>query len=96
MKHIELARKNKEICPESWDELYGIIVSRKFRERYSNDKCEAVVNNYLDDPTNEKYSAEFREMQEYRKQCKNIVRAEMGIETPEDLQGADIADKEET
>lgn len=80
MKHIELAQKNREINPESWDELYGDIVSKKFREKYSNDKCEAIVNNYLDDPTNEKYSAEFREMQEYRKQCKLFARKVMGIE----------------
>jgi hypothetical protein len=79
MKHLGLAQKNREVNPESWDELYGLIVSRKFREKYSNDKCEAIVNNYLDDPANEKYSAEFKEMQDYRKQCKALAKAEMGI-----------------
>lgn len=82
MKHLGLAQKNREINPESWEQLYGVIVSKKFREKYSNDKCEAVVNNYLDDPTNEKYCAEFREMQEYRKQCKDFAKAELGIVEP--------------
>ena len=79
MNHLGLAQKNREVNPESWDELYGLIVSRKFRERYSNDKCEAIVNNYLDDPTNAEYLAEFKEMQEYRKQCKALAKSEMGI-----------------
>lgn len=77
MKHLRLAQKNREVNPESWDELYGLIVSKKFREKYSNDKCEAIVNNYLDDPTNAEYLAEFHEMQAYRKQCKQFAREEM-------------------
>lgn len=80
MRFLNLAKKNREAQPTSWDELYGNLVSREFRKRYSNDKCEAIINNYLDDPTNEKYVAEFREMQEYRKQCKAEVRRELGIE----------------
>ena len=79
MNHLGLAQKNREVNPESWDELYGLIVSRLFRERYSNDKYEAIVANYLADPTNKKYSAEFWEMQDYRKQCKALAKAEMGI-----------------
>lgn len=79
MRHLGLAKRNKEINPESWDELYGSIVSKKFREKYSNDKCEAIVNNYLDDPMNEKYSTEFRQMQEYRKFCKKFAREEMDM-----------------
>jgi hypothetical protein len=80
MKHLGLAQKNREVNPESWDELYGVIVSREFRKKYSNDKCEAVVNNYLDDPTNEEYLTEFRQMQEYRKYCKRFAKTELGIE----------------
>lgn len=78
MKHLDLAKKNREIEPTSWDDLYGTLVSREFRKIYSKDNCEAIINNYLDDPTNEKYVAEFREMQEYRKYCKNLVKNEMG------------------
>lgn len=77
MKHLGLAQKNREINPESWDELYGILVSKKFRERYSADKCEAILNNFLCDP-NDEHTAEFNEMQEYRMHCKTLVRAEMG------------------
>jgi hypothetical protein len=78
MKHLTLAKKNREVQPTSWDDLYGALVSREFRKRYSNDKCEAIINNYLDDPTNEKYVAEFRTMQDYRKYCKNFAKKEMG------------------
>jgi hypothetical protein len=77
MKHLDLATKNREIEPTSWDDLYGALVSREFRKRYSNDKCEAIVNNYLDDPTNEKYVSEFREMQSYRRMCKEKVKKDM-------------------
>lgn len=79
MKHLQLAKKNKEVSPESWDNLYGHLVSKKFRKKYSPDQTEAIVNNYLDDPTNEKYIAEMRAMQDYRKQCKEEVKRDLGI-----------------
>jgi hypothetical protein len=77
MKNLKLAKKNRDIVPESWELLYGNLVSREFRKKYSADKFEAIINNYLDDPTNEKYIAEFREMQEYRKHCKKFVKEQM-------------------
>ncbi len=70
----ELARKNREEDPESWEILYGKIVSHEFRKEYSSDKCEAVINNYLDDPYNSKYVEEFRRMQDYRKHCKSFAK----------------------
>ena len=77
--NLELARKNREVIPESWENLYGSIVSSEFRKKYSADKCEAIINNYLDDPTNDEYVIEFREMQEYRKYCKSLARSKMGM-----------------
>ena len=75
--NLRLAQKNKEANPQSWDELYAIRVHNEMRKRYSQDQVEAIINNYLDDPSNEKYCAEFRAMQDYRKQCKE--RAKEGI-----------------
>ena len=77
--NLRLAKKNREIIPSSWDDLYGSIVSCEFRKKYSADECEAIINNYLDDPTNEKYVSEFKEMQEYRKQCKIFAKSIMGM-----------------
>jgi hypothetical protein len=77
--NLRLARKNKEADPESWGKLYGFFVSKEFRKKYSADKCEAVINNYLDDPKNEEYAMEFIEMQNYRKHCKKIVKDMMEI-----------------
>jgi hypothetical protein len=77
--NLRLARKNREANPQSWDDLYGSIVSSEFRKKYSVDKCEAIINNYLDNPTNDEYVVEFREMQEYRKYCKSLAKSKMGM-----------------
>lgn len=74
-----LIRKNCEKHPEIVEKVYGELVSKKFRRKYSQDKAEAVINNYLSDPTNETYLAEFTEMQAYRGVCKTEARAEMGM-----------------
>lgn len=75
---LMLAKKNREADPASWDALYGRLVSNKFRKRYTQDAVEAIVNNYLGEPTDEKYIAEFKAMQEYREQCKAEVKEELG------------------
>ena len=74
-----LVKKNRERDPEGFESIYGALVSHKFRRKYSQSKCEAVVNNYLSDPTNEVYLAEFTEMQAYRKACKEEAKADLGI-----------------
>ena len=78
-KYLRLARKNKEEKPKSWEVLYGHRVTAEIRKKYSRDQIEAIVNNYLDDPTNETYAAEFKALQEYRKHCKAVVKIEMEI-----------------
>lgn len=50
--------------------IYGELVERLVRKRYSQSQVEAIINNYLDDSENEQYKAEFLEMQAYRKECK--------------------------
>ena len=80
MSLFELANKNKELHPDVFERLYGHLVTEEFRKVYDADKVEAIVNNYLDDPTNEKYIAEMRAMQDYRKQCKANAKAKLGVE----------------
>lgn len=77
--NVRLAKKNREANPQSWDDLYGSIVSSEFRKKYSVEKCEAIINNYLYDPNNDKYVADFYEMQEYRRHCKDFARKTMNI-----------------
>ena len=59
---------------------YPIIVNAFIRQHYSQSKVEAVMNNYLDDMTNEKHKAEFDELQDYRKACKQEAKRLLGIE----------------
>ena len=77
MNYNELLKKNMEVVPQIYDQVYGRLVGEKFREKYSQDDVEAIVNNYLLDPTNEKYQTEFNTMQEYRKFCKEQAKAEL-------------------
>lgn len=77
MKILRLVRKNETASPGVMDELYGRLVSRKFRKRYTQHAVEAIINNYLTDPTNAKYAEEFKTMQAYRAECKKASRAEI-------------------
>lgn len=56
-------------------EAYEQQTSELFRKKYSQSAVEAIINNYLLDPENEKYKAEFLEMQAYRAECKAEARA---------------------
>ena len=53
---------------------YGEAVNALFRQRYSQHAAEAIINNFLLDPTNEKYAREMQEMQDYRAWCKEYVK----------------------
>jgi hypothetical protein len=73
----KLINANKIIAPKTWDYTYGNMVRNNVRKKYSADDMEAIINNYLDDPTNPEYLQEFKNMQIYRKECKLKVKAEM-------------------
>lgn len=77
MNYNELLKKNMEVVPQIYDQTYGRLVGEKFRAKYSQDNVEAIINNYLLDPENEKYKAEFTAMQEYRKLCKEQAKEEL-------------------
>lgn len=73
----KLANRNRIYDPQSWDNLYGKMVTKEIRKVYSQDQIEAIINNYLDEPSNPKYLKEFTDLQNYRKSCKTKVKAEM-------------------
>ena len=58
-----------------WD--YGIIVDLIIKEKYPNGQMEAILNNYLFDPTDSEFKAKFDQMQEYRNYAKEIAKQAM-------------------
>ena len=70
MNILNLLRKNQEVEPEAVQSARGQLISKEFRKKYSQDQVEAIVNNYILDPTNEHYKADMMEMQAYRAKCK--------------------------
>ena len=61
-------------------DIYGSVINDLFRQRYSQDKVEAINNNYLDDMTNEEHIKERDEMKAYRKECKKQAKIILEIE----------------
>lgn len=62
---------------ETRDEKYARLVDAYVREKYSQSAVEAIINNYLSDPENEKYKAEFAALQTYREECKEKAKTEV-------------------
>lgn len=57
---------------------YDVIVSSLIREKYSQNAVEAILANYLADPENEAYKAEFEAFSAYRAECKAKAKEEAG------------------
>lgn len=53
---------------------YGEAIDREFRKKYPQRDVEAIINNFLADPSNDEYVREFDEMQAYREWCKAYVK----------------------
>lgn len=53
---------------------YDEAVSAEIRKKYSQDAVEAILNNFLADPTNELFKTEFFALQDYRAECKAFVK----------------------
>lgn len=69
-KQIKLAIMNgKE------EQVYEQLVTTMIRSKYTQNVVEAIINNYLSDMDNEKYKKEFDDMQLFRKECKNNIKA---------------------
>ena len=71
---IKLAKLNGNI-----NQIKNELINKKIRERYSQDEVEAIINNYLDEPSNSQYLKEFQELQNYRKSVKNDIKRELEI-----------------
>lgn len=56
------------------DFTYDNIINTLVNIVYPQDKMQAIINNYLLDK-DEKHIVEFNEMQNYRKQCKDIAKS---------------------
>ena len=68
----KLAEENSTL-----DALYSQTVHNLVREKYSQDAVEAILNNYLNDPSNEGYRSKFFTLQAYREECKILAKAEV-------------------
>lgn len=61
------------------NQIYGRVVNDLLRQEYKADRVESIINNYLDEP-NEKHTAEFQDLQNYRKACKRYAKELLEIE----------------
>lgn len=71
---LKLAKKNREVNPASWEELYENLIIRKIRKRYSVNQELAILRQRDTKPE------EFAAYNEYVENCKADVKAEMGID----------------
>ena len=71
MKHLDLAKRNREIDPTSWDKLYNNSVVEMIRAKYSANDELAILRQRDTKPE------EFAEYYEYVESCKEKARAAM-------------------
>lgn len=80
MKFLNLLNKNKEAEPKTYEAVYGSMVEKELKkEGYTPRDIQAILNNFLAEPTNEKYIKEFMKLQECRKQCKAKIKNKLEI-----------------
>lgn len=73
MIDVELAKKNREVDPDSWEQLYEDMIERKIRQKYSVNQELAILRQ------RDKKPKEFKAYDEYVERCKAEVKAELGI-----------------
>lgn len=76
----ELLEANKQKHPEVYEGAYKKAVEERIRLRYPQGDVEAITSNFLAEPENSIYKAEFEDFQAYRRQCKAEVKREFGME----------------
>lgn len=69
--NLKLARKNREVNPQSWDKLYKNEIVRRIRQRYSVDDELSIQRQKDENPE------EFAEYNAYAEQCKAEVKKEL-------------------
>lgn len=73
--------KYREVTIQPGRKTYEGIVSALVSDKYPHDRMEAIINNYLSDPSDPEILQEFNDMQAWRKEAKAIARdilAELG------------------
>ena len=70
---LRLANKNREVNPESWEQLYESLIIRKIRKRYSVNQELAILRQRDDKPE------EFTAYNAYVEQCKAEVKKVLRI-----------------
>jgi hypothetical protein len=71
--NLKLARKNREVKPQSWEKLYKNEIVRRIRQRYSVDDELSIQRQKDEKPE------EFAEYNAYVEQCKAEVKKELTI-----------------
>ena len=71
MKNLRLARKNKEVNPQSWEKLYEAEIILRIRKRYTVNQELAILRQRDTKPD------EFAEYNAYVEQCKAEAKAGM-------------------
>ena len=63
------------------EDMYNARVNALIRQKYSQDKVEAVISNYLSylsgDTSNLAYKTEYSVFQKYRQECKEVAKKEI-------------------
>jgi hypothetical protein len=78
MSLFKLLKANREAEPKTYEYNYGKLVEDELEvEGYTVSKIQAILNNYLAEPENEKYRTEFLELQVKRTECKQRVREKL-------------------
>ena len=72
MRHLKLAKKNREHSPESWEKLYESEIIRRIRAKYSVDQELAILRQ------RDTKISEFEEYNTFAEECKREVKAAMG------------------
>ena len=75
MKHLKLAKKNREIDTASWDKLYNNLVVKKIRAKYTVNDELAILRQRDTKPE------EFDAYNAYVELCKTNVKAELDSKT---------------
>ena len=70
-----LLKANAQLDQILYDSLYGRLVEIEIRKTQSQRDVEAILNNYLAEPENEKYVNDFKKLQEHRKLAKETAKA---------------------
>lgn len=72
MRFLNLLKKNKEVEPATYDAVYGSMVEKEIRKKYSLSSELAILRQ------RDKKPEEFAKYNEYVEQCKAKVKEKLG------------------